>query len=202
MTDTPCHIRPAKPITEEGLIFARLANVAASNGFRYLFGPRVEEIIAAAYVEPNNDFSHEFALLAEVEGKAVGMASGYTAKQHEACTEEAINRAVTRNALRVAIVGAMVSPMFRFMHTYDEGDFYLQFLAVEEDARGRGVGAALIDAMRARGRESGSTHYAVDVAARNAAAKRLYEREGFAVHDRWPRSRIMRPTILRMVQPL
>ena len=202
MAEAQFSIRPARPTYEEGLIFARLANAAAGNGFRYLFGPRLEAIIATTFAELNNDFSHKCALFAENDGGIVGMASGYTAKEHRSFTEDAIKRAVGRSALRVAVVEALIFPMFRFLHTYDEGDFYLQFLAVEESWRGRGVGSALIEAMKSRARETGSTHYAVDVAARNAGAKKLYERQGFVVQARWPRSRLVRPTILRMVQGL
>lgn len=202
MTVVSFSIRPARPAYEEGLIFARLANAAAGNGFRYLFGPRLEEIIALTFVEPGNDFSHECTVFAEEDGRIVGMASGYTAKEHRCFTEDAIKRAVGRSALRVAAVEVLIFPMLRFLHTYNEGDFYLQFLAVEEPYRGKGVGSALIDAMKARARETDSTHYAVDVSARNGGAKTLYERQGFVVQARWPRSRLVRPTILRMVQGL
>ena len=88
------------------------------------------------------------------------------------------------------------------MHNYEDKDFYLQFLAVDELHRGKGVGSALIDAMEVRGRESGSLRYAIDVSGRNPAALRLYERQGFEVCARWPRLSLLSPIILRMERPL
>jgi GNAT superfamily N-acetyltransferase len=55
----------------------------------------------------------------------------------------------------------------------------LETLAVAEEARGQGVGSALIEACRELLREQGITHWAVAVVEANADATRLYEREGF-----------------------
>jgi GNAT superfamily N-acetyltransferase len=55
----------------------------------------------------------------------------------------------------------------------------LQSLAVLDGARGAGVGTALLRAVYARLRELGIEELAIGVLATNAAARRLYEREGF-----------------------
>jgi ribosomal protein S18 acetylase RimI-like enzyme len=55
----------------------------------------------------------------------------------------------------------------------------LQSLAVAEGERGAGVGTALLHAVYARLRDLGIEEMAIGVLATNAAALRLYEREGF-----------------------
>lgn len=65
--------------------------------------------------------------------------------------------------------------------TWDLGELTgeLESLAVAEDARGCGVGGALIAAARATLRERGVLHWYVGVVGANAGAIALYEREGF-----------------------
>ena len=195
-------IRPAKPSQEEGLRFAQFMNMAADGGFRYLFGPRFKEIVAEAFVASGHDLSYEHALFAEWDGAIVGMASGYTAEQHEGSSDEPITRAAGRSAFRIACMFALTAPMWRFMHTYEKGDFYLQFLAVDARHRGKGIGSALIGAMEARGRESGSERFVLDVSGRNPDAQRLYARQGFEVGPRWPRLAFVPPMVRRMAKPL
>ncbi len=55
----------------------------------------------------------------------------------------------------------------------------VESLAVLESARGAGVGSALLAACRAALRERGVEYWSVSVVEANAAAVRLYEREGF-----------------------
>jgi ribosomal protein S18 acetylase RimI-like enzyme len=65
--------------------------------------------------------------------------------------------------------------------TWDLGEAVgdLESLAVAAHARGRGIGTKLIAAARELLRERGVDYWSVTVAAGNAGAIRLYEREGF-----------------------
>ena len=60
----------------------------------------------------------------------------------------------------------------------------LESLAVAEDARATGVGAALVEAARATLRERGVAVWSVDVVEANAGAVRFYERERFRPFSR------------------
>jgi GNAT superfamily N-acetyltransferase len=55
---------------------------------------------------------------------------------------------------------------------------WVEDLAVHPERRSEGVGAALLDAARAWGRERGATHLELDSAEVRADAHRFYEREG------------------------
>ncbi|MBE0636230.1 GNAT family N-acetyltransferase [Candidatus Bipolaricaulota bacterium] len=202
MSQSDITIRQARPTLDEGLKFASYMNSASNGGFAKLFGKRFEEIISNAYLEPNHDLSYETALFAEVDGTIVGMISGYTAEQYQAFSKDVVKRFAGRSKLRIALIYAMIAPMMRFLHTYDDGDFYVEFLAVDEAQRGQGIGSKLLQALEDRARATQSTQFAIDVAAHNKVARRLYERHGFAMVARWPRTRIVSPNILRMTKPL
>lgn len=194
--------RQADPTYEDGTHFAHYVHLASEGQFRLLLGRRVTEILADAFIQPNHDLSFEHTIFAEVNGEVVGMASGYTAPQHTASSDEPLRQAAGRSAFRIACMFALATPVLRFLHSYDAGDFYVEFLAVDEAHRGHGIGSKLLQAMEDRARASGCTHVAIDVAARNRRAYRLYERCEFAAIRRWPRTRLVRPNILRMTKPL
>jgi GNAT superfamily N-acetyltransferase len=64
-------------------------------------------------------------------------------------------------------------------HDDDPAAGYLISLWVVGEARGRGVGAALVAEVVAWARARGLQRLFLDVGAHNAAARRLYERHGF-----------------------
>ena len=195
-------IRPAKPTNVEGKKFATYMDSASDGGFKLMFGKRFEEIVSKVYLEQNHDLSYKTALFAEVGGDIVGMASGFTAEQYRQFRKDALNQVAGRTMFRISFFFTLLSPMMRFLHTYDDGDFYVEFLAVDPACRGQGVGSKLMQAMEDRARARDATQLAIDVARRNKGAQRLYERHGFVITERWPRTRLVRPNILRMTKPL
>lgn len=80
------------------------------------------------------------------------------------------------------------------------GEFYVEFLIVDETLRGRGVGGILMRAMEARARDAGTARITLDVAVKNAAGRRFYERLGIAPVPDWPKSRLGRRVVVRMTK--
>ena len=195
-------IRPANPSYDEGLRFAHFVSVASEGQFRHLLGRRVDEILAEAFVSPGHDMSHEHVLFAEEGEEIVGMVSGYTAEQHRNASDAPLKQAAGRSAFRMGLMFALAAPVLRFLHRYAEGDFYVEFLAVDESQRGKGIGSQLLEALEKRARGIGSTQFAIDVAGRNKIAQKVYERYGFETIDRWPHTRLVKANILRMSKPL
>ena len=68
---------------------------------------------------------------------------------------------------------------FRVLENFVHGRYlYVDDLVVDEAERGRGLGAALIDWLKAEGRALGCDNLILDTALANTAAQRFYRRQG------------------------
>jgi ribosomal protein S18 acetylase RimI-like enzyme len=79
------------------------------------------------------------------------------------------------------VVGYAVCRLLPSGPTFDLGPVRgdVESLAVSPEARGEGVGTALLGAVRAELEARGCRHWSISVASDNAGAVRLYERVGF-----------------------
>ncbi|MFC3505245.1 GNAT family N-acetyltransferase [Micromonospora krabiensis] len=80
----------------------------------------------------------------------------------------------------VATLDARAVGMVSGVHTDDVGVVELISMWVHADARGRGVGDALVDSVVQWARKAGATRLRLAVTPGNEAAVRLYRRHGFA----------------------
>lgn len=64
-------------------------------------------------------------------------------------------------------------------HSYAYDTIYLHHISVRPEHRRQGVGAALIETVRAAGAEAGIAHIALDMWSFNDAARAFFERQGF-----------------------
>ena len=181
------NLRAATPTLDEGLAFARYVDVAAEGFFRFMLGARAECILAEAYAQPDHDLSYQYVTFAERDNIIVGMFLGYTAEQHRRSSREPLKQAAGRRNIRMRIVTMLFAPLMRITDTISDGDFYLQFIAVDEALRGDGVGSILMESFEERARASGSTRVSLDVSAKNEEALRFYERRGITVESQWPK---------------
>jgi ribosomal protein S18 acetylase RimI-like enzyme len=83
------------------------------------------------------------------------------------------------------------------------GEFYPEFLIVDEALRGQGIGGVLMDAMEAKARQAAVDRLTLDVAAKNTAGQRFYERRGMMTRvPDWPKGRFGRRFVPRMTKGL
>ena len=202
MGDQAVLLRPARPESGEGLLFARYIDEAAEGFLGFMLGRNSEDIIASAFIEPGHALSHEHVMFAEREGVVVGMSSAYTGAQHRGFSDEPLKRAAGRSALRMRFVRAFLAPLWRILDTVPEGDFYLHGLAVEPELRGAGIGSLLMDDVEARAQASGSARLSLDVAAKNKGARKLYGRRGMIEASEWPSPRFLPTVFVRMTKDL
>ena len=195
-------LRPARPTHAEGLAYAHYAHLASEGFFRFLLGSRAEKIIADAFVQPNHDLSYQYTVFAESNGAIVGMYSGYTAQQHRSASTEELKRAVGFN-LRARILMLVFAPLMRLIDSIADGDYYLQFIAVDGNARGSGVGSLLMNHVEEHARATGSGRITLDVSANNREAVEFYNHRHMQVESKWPR-RLSLPdlTFYRMTKTL
>lgn len=203
MASESATVRPARPTIEEGLLYARYLNEAADGAFRVLLGKGYDRVIAEAYLSPGHDLSYETAVFAERSGRIAGMASGYTSEQHGQSSDEPLRRAAGVRMVRMAALSLLGRGTKRFIEAVPDGDYYLLAVAVDGQHRGAGVGSTLLDYSEDRARAAGCTRIVLDVAEKNAGARRLYERRGMKVEAKSPPI-ILAPSsrACRMVKPL
>ncbi len=203
MTSEAVTLRPAVATLDEGLLFARYLNVAADGAYRALLGRDYGRVIGEAYLSPGHDLSYETAVFAERSGRIAGMASGYTSQQHERSSDEPLRRAAGFRMLRMAAFSVIGRGMKRFIKTVPDGDYYLLAVAVDDHARGLGIGSTLLDYSEGTGRAHGCARIALDVAGNNTGARQLYERRGMTVEATSPSILLLPNTrAYRMVKPL
>lgn len=179
-------LRSAQATLEDGRVFARYLDVAAEGFITVLLGGKAHEIAAEAFVEGGHDMSYEHVTFAERDGAVLGMLSAYTAEQHRASSHKPLMRAAGVRILRVWAIAMLCWRFLRFMETMESQDFYVQAVAVDSEARGAGVGSALLDHAESCGREAGCARLALDVASTNEGALRLYKRRGMIETARSP----------------
>jgi len=194
-------LRAANPLYEEGVVFARYLDEIAPF-YRVMLGRRVVHTIGVAFTQPGHDLSYQNTIFAERDGVIVGMISGYATERHRRSVGPPLREALGGRALRMRIMARLMTRQQWFLGAYVDGDFYIQGFAVDEELRGQGIGSALMDAMEQRARAGGSKRLILNVAAKNEAARRLYDRRGMTVEAGWPKLPCIPPFVLRMTKPL
>lgn len=202
MEQQAIRLRAAKPDFDEGLVFARYLDEVAEGFFRLMLGPRVDQILASAYTQPNNDFSYQFVTFAERANTIIGMVSGYSALQQSGFSDQPLLQAVGKPGLRMIGVSIIFAPLLRFLSAHSKDDFYLQAVAVDPAHQGRGVGSILLDAIETQVCATGSNRLTLHVSGKNKAAIKLYEYRGMSVAATWPKRLIKRPLIIQMSKVL
>lgn len=195
-------LRAANPTFEDGLACAHYANESSEGFMRVMFGRRYEEIIANAFLQPDHDTSYQNVTFAECDNAIAGMILAYTEAQHRRSSREPQRKAAGRLRLQMRIVEVLLSPLMRLNDSIEEGDFYIQFIAVDRQRRGAGVGSLLLDAVEDQARDSGSTRLSLDVSTKNEVARRFYEHRGWNVESEWPNRWFMPSLSVRMTKPL
>jgi len=181
------NLRAANPTFDDGLAYARYADEAAEGFMRFWLGRRAEHILATAFAQPDHELSYQNVIFAERDNAIVGMLLAYTAEQHRRSSLEPLKRAAGRLNLRMRILQILLAPLMRLADSITDDDFYIHFIAVDNELRGAGVGSALIDFTEARARERGSTRLSLDVSSKNDRAIRFYEHIGMSVESQWPK---------------
>lgn len=150
-------------------------------------GPRlalIEQIVRS----PVDSFAHFSGfLVAEVDGVAVGALSGYSpvAKklEHFAGAFRAVLSDNDWSMAHQKLVVSRIAPALTCISDTPEDRWIVEWVALQPEARGKGVAAALLAAVLERGRAAGFTKTQISVLIGNTPAVRCYERAGFSVVD-------------------
>lgn len=165
-------LRLAEPGDAPLLGFAALA--AGGGIYEHLLAEAAGEldeatVLASAIAAGTDGLSWRNAIIAAAESNDLGAAIAYPAPDF--LLHPSIARAASANAL------ADLQPLFDAKP--DPSAYYLHAIWTADAARGRGVGALLLDAVMAMAADTGFSHVALHVWADNTAALKLYESRGF-----------------------
>lgn len=195
-------LRHANPTIEDGLAFARYADMASEGFMRIMLGNQFAQIIASAFIEKNHDLSFQHVVFAQHDGVIVGMALSYSAEQHRQSSRQPLRHAAGRLRLRMRSVELFLAPLIRIVDSIREGDHYLQFIAVDRSLQSKGVGSLLMNHYEEQARVNGSTRLSLDVSKNNDKARRFYQGSGWNVESEWPELWVIPTLIYRMTKLL
>lgn len=152
---------------------ARLYWAAFGGKLGRIMGP---EARALAYIERVMRPDHALAAVAD-GGRLIGVA-GFKSPLGAFVDGAAADMREAYGMLGGTLRAALVSVLPR---DADNDNFLVDGLCVRPDARGNGVGGALIEALCAEARSRGYGQVRLDVVSENLRARDLYQRHGFEV---------------------
>jgi ribosomal protein S18 acetylase RimI-like enzyme len=128
-----------------------------------------ELIVAEFFVQSENRFSHENALVAERDGSVVGIALCYHGSQAVALDRPLTLQLMTRTKNSTAAVTVEAEP----------DEFYLDTLSVQTESQRQGIGGELVQAFERRAAEQNYRKLGLLVETDNEPAQRLYVKLGY-----------------------
>jgi ribosomal protein S18 acetylase RimI-like enzyme len=165
-------LRPAR--REDAAAIAALFLIASDGLARYIWsridmpGKTLEEIGAARYAREGVAFSYRNCLVAEHEGRVVGMLHSFPMDRPETPETES-------------------DPVLRpYAELEDYGSLYISGLAILPAYCGRGLGRSLLLAAHERAKALGRPRVSLICFEANTNAMRLYRAEGYRELDRRP----------------
>jgi translation initiation factor 4G len=149
--------------------------------------PRLS-LVAAIATATRDSFAHYSGfLVAELDGQPVGGLSGYDPTKKKlghfvGALEQTLGpRGWSEAHLR--LLGLRLLPMMTCLSDTPADRYVIEWVALRPEARGKGVAAALLEAILQRGRDLGHHKAQISFLIGNTPAQRAYLRAGFEVVD-------------------
>ncbi|MGE5574285.1 MAG: GNAT family N-acetyltransferase [Bacillota bacterium] len=141
---------------------------------------RARKALRGFFMRDANRFSYQFATVAEVGDRVVGLLLGYESRWIRRLNFNMALQAPFVYGLRWAVRLALHSGSLVFaIPRPGPGEFYIEHVAVLPAWRGQGIGTQLIAAAEAQAASIGLARCSLDVEMSNTDARRLYERLGY-----------------------
>lgn len=157
---------------------------AGPEGFEYVFrqGRRSAlDYLRYAFPDGRGFFGYRNHRVALLDGQVVGIGAFYSGLEYNALSEGALRQILRFYRLACPPVLRRALQTTRWMPPPGRRTLYVANLGVAENMRGRGIGAALLRSQIAAAQASGKRKLALDVAANNPRAQKLYEMLGLRV---------------------
>lgn len=174
---------PTAPVTtlSEGFAEAERPRVAAL--YWEAFARKLGRVLGPADLAQAflaNAMDPGFAIVArDADGRIMGLA-GYKTADGALVSGGFVELSRAYGRLGAMWRGALLSLIAR---PVAPGVLLMDGICVAAEARGQGVGAALLDAIKRHAQAGGMTHVRLDVIDTNPRARALYERQGFVAQE-------------------
>lgn len=181
MTSSETRVRPCVPSDAPAASDLILLSMGELGEFLMGSGDagRAKQVFSALVVRRRNRFSHEFAELVEIAGKAVGLGLGYPAgrmkRLHLPMAFQLLRIYGTPEYVRFL---RRARPLFGSKEA-ESGEFYINSVAVSPAFQGQGIGKRLMARLEEMARGWSLDRCSLCVEAGNHGAKGFYERCGY-----------------------
>ncbi len=135
-------LRPAELLESDADAFAHYVEMAADGLFAMLLGRAAARILRNVTLIPGHNLSLEHARFVSADGVTVGMVHSMSGV--DAAREAPLLRSAGLRAIRAVALEVVGRPLFRALARHEPSDLYVQAIAVEPSARGRGLGTLLL----------------------------------------------------------
>jgi len=175
--------RPARPSDAEQASKLLYASSPKKNTFIVGLGSetRAKKILARIFQVEGHRLSYQFARMALYDGKVIGMVVAYPGRSLARLDWRLYRLMLAQYGLRAKL--ALISralPMI-FIKEAARDEFLISNLAVKKGQRGKGFGSQILRRIEQQAVENKLEKVALMVSIENQAAKRFYERNGYAV---------------------
>ncbi len=184
MENVAYELREGGRSQEEALAFAQLAVSAGGDMFPLFFGPRATDLMARLYPHESNFMSHRFCRFAWVDGEIAGLMCGFSYDEKRAVTAGNSRDFVRYGAAtlpRMIWYAMRLNGLVRALEHLEQGEFYVEFLAVYPRFQRMGISQALLNLAEQQARSKGCRCVVLDVDIDNISAIRAYEKWGMHV---------------------
>ena len=161
-------IRPATPADAATIAHVVAMAIGDEQALYNYCGENHRSVLTAVAQADATQYSWRYALIAEVDGSAVGAVVGYDGAELEQL------RAGT-----FAIIHEHIGRVPTIPNETEAGEYYLDSVGVEPEYRGRGIGRALVAALCEKVFKEGHERVGLIVDSDNPKAERLYASLGF-----------------------
>ena len=176
-------VRPCSP--SDAPLAAELILLSMGELGEFVWGSgnagKARRVLSALFAKRGNRFSHQFAELAELDGKTVGLGLGYSA-----CQMERLHLPTAWQLLTIwgptEFVRFLrrVRPLMRAKEA-ESGEYFINTVAVSPGVQGTGIGGRLIACLETKARRQGLDRCSLCVEVENAGAQGFYGRYGYRI---------------------
>ena len=174
-------VRAALPTDRDARAFADLVGIATSGLFGSVTGPRADIMLQTMFLADRNDYQHRHVRYLEIDGETAGRVCGFSdqdSRVHAGRTAWLHLRCLSWHLPAVIIRGWPLRRLVGFSLQPVDGHFYVPFLAIHAQFRGRGLSRLLLESAEEMAREAGCGTLALSADPTNPVAMNVYRKFG------------------------